>query len=205
MLKIFVKLMALLVVLALAGPYLLHGPDGHPLMSLSDLKWPDFSFKLPGKHSAPTTAGSPATGDSPQNWIRWSRDEPPNPVQLTPKQLAALNLKAQDNIYYRWQDNNGTWQFSTVPNLNTVNYVVRTDPNANVLQNLSKEKIDQAFGRTSTGTQDTASTRQDKAPTLPIPTTIPLTQVPQLLQKAKDVQKLLNQRAKKMDAMIESQ
>ncbi|NNF66847.1 MAG: DUF4124 domain-containing protein [Gammaproteobacteria bacterium] len=38
MFRFFVKLMALIVVLALAGPFFIRGPDGQPLLSFGDVK-----------------------------------------------------------------------------------------------------------------------------------------------------------------------
>lgn len=51
---LFIKLMMFLVVLALAAPFVMKGPDGKPLMTLDDIKIPDISMpeeikQLPGK------------------------------------------------------------------------------------------------------------------------------------------------------------
>lgn len=42
--KIFVKLLILVGILACAAPFFLSGPDGRPLMQMSDLSLPDLSF-----------------------------------------------------------------------------------------------------------------------------------------------------------------
>lgn len=206
MFKLFVKLMLLLVVLALAGPFFLHGPDGRPLLTLADLKLP--KFDLPKLQDAAPAGDTPAA--DPQQWIQWSDrtvSSAFNPDRLTREQLALLDIKAQDNIFYRWQDANGVWQFSTLPNRNTLNLVVRTDPNANVLQSMNQEEIDRAFGRQSANTQENSITKNNplasgkglEGSLLPIPTTVPVTEIPKLLDQAKDVQKILDQRVQQID------
>jgi len=204
MFKLFVKLMLFLLVLAVAGPFLLKGPDGRPLLSLADLKLPELSSVLPAEKVTPGSAND--TGG--QQWIQWSgRDAAPfNPDQLTPVQLAQLDIREQANIYYRWQDQNGVWQFSSLPNRNTLNHVVRTDPDANVLQSLSQEQIDKVFGRVAP--TDNSITRDNPLAngkglenSLPIPTTIPVTEIPKLLEQAKDVQKIAEDRLKQMDSV----
>ena len=208
MLKIFVKLMVLLVVMALAGPFFLRGHDGRPLLTLSDLKLPEFNLSL-------LRGSDHRSDDKPKPWIQWSRDSKPNPSQLTPQQLAELNLKEQPNIYYRWRDHNDVWQFSTLPNPHTVNYVVRTDPDANVLKSLDNKDIDRVLGRVSATEPDDKNSKKDptakagdkNSPTATdtasqaVPTTIPVSEIPKLLEKAKEVQKILAERAKQMDAL----
>lgn len=206
MFKLFVKLMLFLLVLALAAPFILKGPDGRPLLSWQDLPgfhWPDFN--LPQGDESPASA--PQSQDDRQ-WIRWSKQEglPFNPDKLTPAQLAQLDIRAQDNIYYRWQDGNGVWQYSTLPNRNTTNFVVRTDPGANVLQSLPSAQIDRVFGRDAPA--DNAITKDNpmangkglESGLLPVPTTVPVTEIPKLLEQAKNVQKLADQRLKQMEA-----
>ena len=204
MFKLFVKLMMFLVILALAGPFILRGPDGQPMLSLDDLKLPDVRASLPTVTTAPDTSLLPAT-EKP--FIQWSDRENPifNPDRLSREQLAQLTIKEQANIYYRWQDQNGVWQFSALPNRNTLNFVVKTDPNANVLQSLTQEEIDKVFGRVSMNensiTKDNPLANGKGLDTgmLPIPATIPLDQIPKLIEQAKDVQKIADQRLKTLE------
>lgn len=208
MFKLFVKLLLFALVLALAGPFFLKGPDGRPLLSLESLRLPD--WRLPTV-STPAEKSTPAA--DPQQWIQWS-DRPGktrlNPDVLTREQLAVLDIREQANLYYRWQDANGVWQFSALPNRNTLNYVVRTDPSANVLQSLSTEDIDRAFGRQPATTPENSITRNNPLANgeglennLPIPTTVPVTEIPKLLEQAKDVQKIMEERVKQMDRQIQ--
>ena len=211
MFKLFVKLMVFLLILAVAGPFLLKGPDGRPLLSLDDLKLPSLSLPLPSLSGNPTTNNkddAPLTGGG-QQWIQWSEKQGPafNPDVLTREQLAQLDIKEQANLYYRWKDDNGVWQFSSLPNRNTLNHVVRTDPDANVLQSLAPEEIDRVFGRVAANenkiTKDNPMANgKGLENTLPIPTTVPITEIPKLLEQAKDVQRIAEERVKQMDGMV---
>lgn len=210
MLKIFVKFLLFTLVLAMAGPFILRDPEGKPFMSLADLKLPHFDFSLSKPDAAPSTGGG---GQSSQQWIQWSEktaQQAFNPDTLTREQLAMLDLKEQDNIYYRWQDAKGIWQFSKLPNRNTLNYVVRTNPDANVLQSLAQEDIDRVFGRTPANSGNSITDNNPLANgkglqngMLPLPTTVPVTEIPKLIEQAKDVQKIMEARVKQMDQMAQ--
>ena len=54
--KLFVKLLVLLLILALAGPFFMRGPDGQPLMRLSDVTQRIKSWMSSGPSAKP---GSP--------------------------------------------------------------------------------------------------------------------------------------------------
>lgn len=193
--KLFVKLMMFMLILALAGPFLMRGPDGRPLMSLKDLKIPDFS--LPG------TPPEELSGKEPTAWIGWTKDESeprqPKVYVIDPNSQEPFVAKA--GVFYRWKDSNGVWQFSNVPNPGTPNIVVETDPNANVLQSLSTDKIDEALGRAKPVELAAGEDGEDgeKGPDIPLPTTIPIAEVPELINQAKAVQDLVNQRTEMLN------
>lgn len=193
--KLFVKFMMFMLVLALAGPFVMRGPDGKPLMSLKDLSIPDFS--LPG------TAPEELSGKEPEAWIGWSKDasEPKKPKVYVIDPNSQEPVVAKAGVFYRWKDKDGVWQFSNLPNPGTPNIVVETDPNANVLQSLSSDKIDKALGRAvamETPEGDEAED-EDKGPDIPLPTTIPITEVPELINQAKAVQDLMNKRTEMLN------
>ncbi|MGB3620778.1 MAG: hypothetical protein WBA20_05475 [Ketobacter sp.] len=209
--KLFIKLMIFLVILTVAGPYLLMGPSGmSKLLAFKDLALSRMSFSMPSL-SLPSMKGDDqvsVTDAVAEQWIQWSDNVPAlGPDQLTREQLAQLDIQPQDNIFYRWQDENGVWQFSQQPNRNTLNLVVRTDPTANLLQGLSEEQIDVAFGRVRTAATTNSivennplAKNQDLDSSLPVPVTIPVTEIPKLIEQAKDVQNIMNERMKQMDA-----
>lgn len=207
MFKLFVKLMVFLLILAVAGPFLLQGPDGRPLLSLDDLKLPGVSLPTLTDDTTRQDNNSAFSGGG-QHWIQWSEKQAPtfNPDVLTREQLAQLDIKEQANLYYRWKDSNGVWQFSRLPNRNTLNHVVRTDPHANVLQSLSAEEIDRVFGRVAVNenkiTKDNPMANgKGLEDTLPVPTTVPISEIPKLLEQAKDVQRIAEERVKQMEGM----
>lgn len=209
--KLFIKLMIFMLIFAFVGPYLLLGPDGmSKVMAVDDKLFSGLSFSMP---TLPTTTEETSLeGRKPdgEQWIQWSQNIPQyGPDQLTKEQLAVLDIQAQDNIYYRWQDHNGVWQFSPVPNRNTLNLVVRTDPTANLLQGLSKEQIDLAFGRSQPASTSNKITEQNPLangdglqPTLPVPTTVPVTEIPKLIEQAKEVQNLMDQRVNTLNQVL---
>lgn len=204
--KFLIKLIMFMVVFGLAGPYLLMGPDGmHKLMQIKDSLPSLMDFSAPTLDDASDLLSSEGDG---QPWIQWSEENAAfqQPDQLTRDQLAVLDIKAQKNIYYRWQDDDGVWQFSELPNRNTLNMVVRTDPNANVLQGLSEDAIDAAFGRVkntnSIMENNPLANGEGLDQTLPIPTTIPMTEIPDLIEQAKDVQRIMDERMQRMDMVL---
>lgn len=198
--KLFVKFMIFLVVLALAGPFIMRGPDGQPLMTLKDLEIPDFS--LPS--SLPSSESESLSGQEQEAWISWSKDaqatQQPKVYVIDPTNQESIAARA--GVFYRWKDSSGSWQFSNVPNPNTPNIVVETDPNANILQSLSTDKIDAALGRVKEPMAlNTAKTDEiaNDLPAIPLPTTIPITEVPELINQAKAVQDLMNQRTEMLN------
>lgn len=203
--KLVIKMLLFMVVFGLAGPYLLMGPDGmKKLMLIKDMML-DTTWSAP---SLPSALDVTESNNSGQQWIEWSDQEKQwQPDQLTPDQLAQIDLPVQANIYYRWQDESGVWQFSELPNRNTLNMVVRTDPNANVLQGLSEEQIDSAFGRLPKNTNSIVENNplangEGLESNTPVPATIPLSEIPKLIEQAKDVQKIMDQRLQKMDMSL---
>lgn len=196
--KLFVKFLFFLVVLALAGPFIMRGPDGKPLMSLKDLSLPEVSMPVP------QTPPEKLTGKEEDAWIAWSKDkpEPKGPKVYIIDPQAKEPPKARAGVYYRWKDSNGIWQFSNLPNPDTPNIVIETNPNENVLQSLSSDKIDTALGRVKEiepmAVAD-ADEEEDSGLDIPLPTTIPITEVPELINQAKAVQEIMNKRTEMLN------
>ncbi len=104
--KLFVKLMIAVLVLALLLPFtILKGRDGNTLMSLSDFSLPDFS--MPDLPKAPRIDMPGASEES---------------------------LVGKD-LFYKWYDAEGNVQFTTEPPADGIDYTVKGfDPDANVIQ-----------------------------------------------------------------------
>ncbi len=204
--KLFVKLMIFLVLFAFVGPYLIMGPEGKMKVDqIMDMLWDKIDFSMPSTDDLTPNVLTEST----EPMLQWSKDKVTQiPTRLSKEQLAVLDIQAQENIYYRWQDNDGVWQFSSLPNRNTVNQVVRTDPNANLLQGMSEEEVDIALGRFEPSNENSITKENPMAngegleSELPIPTTVPMAEIPKLIDQAKDVQRIMDERMKNMDKML---
>jgi len=196
--KLFIKLMMFMLVAAVAGPFILKGPNGQPLMSYKDLLP---SFSLPKTPFASTPSSS-----NPSSSIEWSSNTLKKQAIAATTDSEGKPISAESNVYYRWKDKNDVWQFTSTPNANADNIKMFIDPNTNVMQSLSKDKIDKAFGRESTtdtlASTSKASTPATEAPMIPFPSTVPLTEIPKLIEQAQGVQALVDQRKAAIDAVL---
>lgn len=105
--KLFVKLMLLILVIALAGPFFIKGPDGRPLMTTAGVKR---EFR----------AATAAVG---RGWDRLTRE------------TKGLVIEDGDKtIVYRWRDDSGGWHYSDSPNPDGGSERVVIDPDNNLLQ-----------------------------------------------------------------------
>lgn len=211
MFKLFTKLMMLLVVMALAGPFILKRPNGEPLMTMADLNLPSLPTALKdlwGRvtgHAAPQPDSAPGLANNGGGSIggasiQWA-NQAVQPTSFVPQ--PGVQYPKQSGVFYRFKDQNGVWQFSDTPQPGVTNYVSHIDPNANVIQSLSQEKIDDALGRTPPPPPEQPGQEGKKDESLlsnlPLPTTVPVTEIPNLIQQAKDVQTLVNERTKQLE------
>jgi len=203
--KLFSKLMMFVLFAALAAPFFLKGPNGQPLMTLKDLNLP--SFGLPGKAAGPVEVLS---GKEEGASIQWGGAQTPaNGALIKATDAEGKLLQEARNTYYRWKDKDGVWQFTKQPNPNTENFLMKVDPNANIVQSLSQDSIDRAFGREPKSDTLTLGEKErsknpllpDDAPSVPFPSTIPVDQIPQLIDQAKGIQDLSIERQKTLDKL----
>ena len=114
-LKLFVRVMLLVLVLALAGPFFIKGPDGQPLLTLDDVKR--------------TTSRTVA---SVKNTLRGVRNDAAR---------AAGDEQAGKVEMQRWQDANGQWHYSNdgpaMDNAETI-YV---DPDVNLMDPVNAPRV----------------------------------------------------------------
>lgn len=107
----FVRLIALIVIAALAGPFFLRGPDGRPLMTVGDL-------------SAKVAAGAARAKTGLKHaWTRAGRaagDEDAGKVEM-----------------YRWQDASGQWHYADEPPAQGGAERILIDPNASRMDPVS--------------------------------------------------------------------
>jgi hypothetical protein len=102
--KLFIKVM-LLVVAALAGPFIIKGPNGKPLMSLDRVRVPAIS--LPGLAKAATAV---------KGSVSEASETPAKPI-----------------VVFKWCDKNGRWHFSDTAKRGQPAQSLSVDPGANVL------------------------------------------------------------------------
>ena len=103
-LKLFVRLMALVLVLAMAGPFVLKGPDGQPLMSMADVR-----------------AAATRTGNSMK--MQWRRLRGDVGQALGDENAGKVEM-------HRWQDANGQWHYSDEPPDGVGAETIYVDPDA---------------------------------------------------------------------------
>jgi hypothetical protein len=183
--KLFIKLMIFMVFMAMAGPFLLKGPDGKPLLTLQKLGVPSLSQLIA---RARNTIPSAIT----------ATDDPAH---------AAARPASRANTFYKWQDANGVWQFTTEPPPQPITYnEIHTDPQANIIQSLPKDTISKTLGfaapepvhnKPADGTQPAAAESGLTA------TTIPVSQIPQLIDDAKKAREVMDQHQQSLDEVIE--
>lgn len=196
--KFFMKLMIFMTFMAFAGPFFLKGPDGRPLMSLSSLGLGDIVAKfrsiLNTVQQSNLTDATALTHDAPA--------EHPD----------GLVLVSGDQVFYRWQDENGIWQFTSEKPPATASNIepVITNPNANVIQSLDQKKIDATLGisrepalKASRDFDD----KQDKTAELSAEledlgytgAMNPVEAVPKLLEQTQQIKETMSSRSKVLD------
>ncbi|MEM1262910.1 MAG: DUF4124 domain-containing protein [Pseudomonadota bacterium] len=102
--RLFAKLMLLLVIAALAGPFILKGSDGKPLWSIASVK------------ASVQSVWNQLGNDAEQNL-----------------QAVGVDAMSDDVEIYRWQDENGQWHFSEEPPAGIAAETMTIDPDTNMI------------------------------------------------------------------------
>ncbi|GLQ33114.1 DUF4124 domain-containing protein [Litoribrevibacter albus] len=92
---------------------------------------------------------------------------------------------------YKWKDKEGQWHFSDKPQDHVDNETLKYNPNANIIQSLAKKEEESEVEVTPMKVPEPSA-----GPSL---TTVPLTEVPELMDQAKQYQQLLDQRNKTLE------
>ena len=174
--KLFIKFCVFILVLALAGPFFIKGPDGKPILTLDKLNLPSLS-------DLKQTASS--VGNKESSLFNHG------------------NLNSRKQLFYKWRDEQGIWQFTSSPPPTREFETLETDANANVIQSLSQNSINSDLGRqnetpekTETGNNDTSPLDDLGGPSL---TTVPIKQIPKLINDAKQARQLLQDHTKTLE------
>lgn len=167
--KLFIKFMIFIVVLACAGPFILKRPDGRPWMTISDLKAPDIA----------TPDISPLTDQVKK--LGGSDEE---------------NAAAEQTTIFKWQDKDGVWHFSDEASATTPSEEIRINHNANVVH-MEKQQTPKEIPVTKSNEQVV----QNESKSLDTEVS-PYEQLPNLIDKAKNVEKLLDQRQQRQEEIL---
>lgn len=117
--KIFIRLIMLVVVLGLAGPFFLKRPDGQPWMNTSDL--------MPN-----TSPVERLLTDIKAMFAGWFGEEQVEPIGQTK--------------VYRWKSPEGHWQLSDTPPPDAKADVIFVNPDTNLIQGLRSTPVSNAAG-----------------------------------------------------------
>ena len=157
--KLFIKIMLLLVVVAVAGPFFIKGHNGKPLMSVDDLHVPKTHFSDVG-----------AAVDEAKESLA-TKDKHAGPIEV-----------------FRWQDANGVWHYSDSNQSGGTAQRMTVNPDASVvhLESVRHENPETpAVGKEA---------RNSDSPSIPLLTSIPADKIPGLVEDAKRVKKLQQER-----------
>ncbi len=193
---LFSKCMITSVGIAVITPLFLKAPNGQPLQSLEAL-----NLGVLGTMASNTLEKvSPSSKHDSDNGAAIIHSESTPSVPSLPSGKGA-------NSFYKWKDEQGVWQFTLTPPKNAqIGFtVITTDPNANVIQSLSKKDIADALGWSLTeaeeGNQQGATKPASEMPSMPFPSTIPASDIPKLIEQAKATQQLMHDRGKVLDTL----
>lgn len=195
--KLFVKLMMLLLVLALAGPYFLKGPDGQPLadkmgitmpsFTMPKLRMPNFSFTdLFGQNK--TVDGEDVEQHRSAVTVKFQDEDG---VWHFGNQVDMEGMKT----FYKWRDDSGRTFYSD-ERVNETDQIVYVDPETNIVKAFAVSSSESEA--VSANVDEQTASEQSFMPSL---TTVPLSEVPALIQQTKDVKLLMEQRNDALEAI----
>ena len=164
--KIFLKLLMALVVLAVIAPFYLKNQQGVPLMSFNDIKMPNLS--------------APALPDSVKSAVSEISSKLPSSDMVS-----STTEKAQIKVH-KWRDRDGVWHFSNIDEsrAGSNSTVILLDPGTNTFTPTSAKQSQQE-------TPSNTNSVENITPSI----LLPLTHGKSAMDQARQVQKLLEQRS----------
>lgn len=176
-----IKLCIFVLVLGLAAPFFIKGPNGQPIFSLQDFK-PDLAEEGRKAKALMEEAKQQVNAGGAKLKASLGQDED-------------SNAPAVSRTLYKWQDENGTWHYSQTPPAGQVSETLTVSTNTNIIQAQALPEPEPV--------EQTAQ-QKNKAidlPSLPSPMTISPNKTQQLIEDARNVQQLMNQRGQQLDAI----
>ncbi len=166
--KLFIKLILVVLVIGLAAPFVLKDPDGKPWMNINSIL-PDLRAMLQQGKGALDQA-----------------------VDKT-KSLSGNDASSSKKTkVHKWRDENGVWQYSDTPNPDGKSEEMWVDPNTNLVKSTPM---------TTAEPKSEENQEQKKSPHLPVPMTVSPDKVSKLMDDAKNIQGLMDKRAKDLDGL----
>lgn len=169
--KLFIKLMILVLLLGLAGPFFLTKPDGNPWMSLDDLL--------------------PEEGSVDGLWAKLTNNlsQFKNMVgrELGDEQMGKTQV-------YKWRAADGSWRFSDKPPSTEGAAGVETvylDPNTNMIKGLPNTTV----------TEPSAENTEVGSSVVPLPMTVSPMQAQKMMDDARNIQALMDERNQTLEKM----
>ncbi len=165
--------MIFVLVLGLAGPFIMKGPDGRPLMELDDLI-PDFSSmkrKASGVLSDVNDTVGALSGDNGGE----------------PSEFGKTRV-------YRWKDEKGRWQYSDTPPASQESEKLLINPDVNIVQATELPEAPEPEEEKETDAKDSGIG-------LPLPMTVSPGEARQLIDDAKGIGELMQQRTEALNAI----
>lgn len=168
--KLFIKLVCFVVVLAVAGPFILKGPDGRPLLSIERV--------------------APGLVDSFYKLKQVGRD-----AQKVARDVSGDKHLGETKVY-RTTDEQGTVQFTNIEPADKENYeVIWVDPDTNLIKGEPVPPKDQSDD--IKGGEDASSKKEPTVDdALPPMLTVSPEKVEKLIEDAKNLHKMAEERAK---------
>ncbi len=169
--RLFYKMLFVVMGIGLIAPMFIIGPNGKPMMTFND--WMPNIDSIKGQVGTVTELGSSLIGaEDSQN-----------------------QANGPGKNFYKWQDQNGVWQYSDKPNPSGQSQTVYVNPDANILSSA-------AF----TGKLEDAKPTRKKSFAISMPKvgTASVADVPKLVEDVNNMQGLMDSREGTLDAQIDA-
>lgn len=178
--KIFIKFIIFVLVLGLAGPFIMRGPDGKPLMdyrkfvpNLSSVKtsigrlWSDIGAKVSSDHNSFDSGSDSESANGVETWGK--------------------------TRVFQWQDDDGVWQYTDKPPVGISSETIWLNPNENIVLSMGDPVSEIA--------DEEDSDAQAPGFELPLPLTVSPAEVPKLIEDAKNVKELMEARNEMLESI----
>lgn len=171
--KIYTKILISLVILAVIAPFYLRDRGGMPLMSINNLKMPEFGTPDVDIPTIPESAQAIVENLTP--------DSAPATANST-EESSTTRVKL-----HKWRDENGVWHFTDInaPPKGRKSEVVMINADANTYTSSATGKVKEKVAETV-----------DDIEKVQVSPLLPFTHGKETMEQAKQVQKLLEERHK---------